>query len=1105
MALYLYRLARSSFRHPWRVIATWLALLVIGLGAAIGFGGTMKESFDIPGTESQAALDRLGQVFPQVAGASAQVVVEAPAGQRIDAPVARAGVEDAAADIGRLPFVAQAISPFSQYATNAVSDDGRAALVQVQLDGAVSDLPATAAEEIEAAAQPARDAGLRVEFSGQLFQDLEYGLTVTEAIGVVFAGFVLVVTFGSVLAAGLPLASAIVAVGVTMSGMLLAARLVTLSSATPLLAVMIGLAVGIDYALFVLSRHRRQLAKGMAPEESAATAVGTAGSAVVFAGVTVMIALMGLAIVGIPFLTVMGIAAACAVFVAMTASITLVPAMLGLAGARLAPKPGSRAERRETAGPDAPTLGRRWVRLVLRAPIVFALAVVGILGVVAIPALDLKLALPSAEGQPVGTTARDANDIATEHFGPGSTGPLVVMIDITQGSNATLMTDLQGIADRLREVPGVHSVGEAFPNPTVDSAIVQVVPDYGPSDERTLGVVEGIRALAPSIAADTNMPIAVTGATAIALDISQRLDEALVPFALVVVGLSFVLLTMVFRSLLVPLKAALSFLLSIFAAFGVVVAIFQWGWFADVLGVVPGPIISFMPILLMAIVFGLAMDYEVFLVSGMREAHVHGDGPREAIEHGFTAGARVVTAAALIMFFVFAAFVPEGAGVIKAIALGLAAGIFFDAFLVRMTLVPAVMALMGAAAWRLPRFLERALPNLDVEGETLAEYRSAVAWADASGRAIDADGLVAGGERARTTPISGGVGRGGVLFAVGEPAPRRLVLATIAGRLAPDSGRAHVLGFTIPGDTAAVAQRVAMVDAVDLDERAHDLTLGALIAERADLAAGGDRGARASWSGADDARPGRGGHRVGHRAGDRRVDRLASGVGDELAEELARDADAVLSLVSPPGLREGPRSPLAHLTPETAVDALDPLARAVALVQIGLAERPDVLVVDLGSASEELAAAVVAGAGMLARAGTTIVVGLDAGADAPAIARASVRLAGRGRAGAGSAPVVGAARSGSPASAFDVGLSAPAEPTPREFGVIRLELAEAPDRGIRESRDGHGGGAVQRDRTGVHDPFDEPASAPTGEARPPLVGAAEPHDAHDAQENGARR
>jgi RND superfamily putative drug exporter len=530
------------------------------------------------------------------------------------------------------------------------------------------------------------------------------------------------------------LLTALIGIAVGMGALLLSSNVVTLSSTAPTLALMIGLAVGIDYTLFILSRHRTQLAGGMDPEESAARATGTAGSAVVFAGLTVVIALSGLAVVGIPFLTVMGVGAAGTVLVAVLVALTLLPALLGFAGSRLAPRPGSRTARREaadaghTAGVGG-SMGARWTRLVTRRPLLTVVAALAVLAVLAIPAPQLRLALPDNSSAAEDSPQRQAYDLVSRHFGPGLNGPLVVLVENLDPATAQQM--LGTIAVAIGGTPtgtpgqfdgGLDDVTYAMPSllPDGRTAIVTVIPESGPQEEATNALVAELRHRSGELEARTGADLAVTGQTAVAIDVSDRLGAALLPFALVVVGLALMLLLLVFRSILVPVKAAVGFLLSVGASFGAVVAVFQWGWLADLFGVPSsGPVISFLPIILMAVLFGLAMDYEVFLVSRMREEYVHGAQPRQAVVAGARHAARVVVAAALIMFSVFASFVTIEDVVVKAIAFGLAVGILVDAFLVRMTLVPAVLALLGRSAWWLPRRLDGLLPDLDVEGARL--------------------------------------------------------------------------------------------------------------------------------------------------------------------------------------------------------------------------------------------------------------------------------------------------------------------------------------------------------------------------------------------------
>ncbi len=831
MATLLYRLGRASFRRAWLVLVAWIIVLGTFLGGGVALGGQLADDFTIPGTEAQEALDQLDALFPETSGASVQAVVEAPEGELVTDDAVRDQLDDLQSALADVDGVVSTLGPFEEFASNQVSDDERVAIIQVQFDAPSVDITEEQIAEVLATAD---DIDSRVEFAGQVFQDTSVGVTITEVFGVLFAAAVLLITFGSIRPAWMPLATALVGVGIAMGGILGVAYLTPVSASAPLLALMIGLAVGIDYALFIVSRHRAQLARGETPEQSAATAVGTAGSAVVFAGITVIIALLGLLVVGIPFLSVMGIGAAFAVLVAIAAAVTLLPAFFRFAGASLAPKEGSRAWKR--AHPTAaakPTMGRRWVRGVMRRPVLASLGVVALLGGLSVPAFSLDLNLPDGGREPAGSTQREAYDLIADAFGPGTAGPLLVTLDITQTTD--ILDDLEAIAAELEQVDGVESVGRGIPSPGLDLAIIRVIPETAPDDPVTKQLVADLRALSSDIEAEFDTPMAVTGTTAISIDISNRLSNALVPFGLVVVGLSVVLLMMVFRSVLVPLKAAAGFLLTVGTALGVTVAVFQWGWGAEALHVEAGPILSFMPIILMAVLFGLAMDYEVFLVSGMREQYVHGRSARDAIEEGFADGARVVTAAAMIMFFVFAAFVPEGAGIIKPIALGLAIGIAVDAVLVRMTLGPALMTLFGRSAWWFPRWLDRSLPDLDVEGEQLRRHRELDEWAlQHRGHVLVAEALEISGVDAHLDVVAD---PGDRVVLIGAPEQRRLAAATLAGYLPAAGGRAVVAGALLPVEPTRASRRVALVD-VSGDRLGPALTLGELVTERLALARG---------------------------------------------------------------------------------------------------------------------------------------------------------------------------------------------------------------------------------------------------------------------------
>ena len=744
MSTSLYRLGRACFRRRGLVSAAWAAVLAAVVAVLVTVGGQFDDEFTIPGSESQAALDQLRKASPAAAGAGAQLVFIAPEGESVVQPEYAAAITEAVAAAGAVERVGAVVDPFQ---SQAVSPDGRAALANVQYDAEAIDLAPDALEQLQASTAAAEDAGLRVEVGGNAFSTTAVHIGPTEFVGVAVAVLVLVLTFGSLLAAGMNLLTAVVGIGVGLGGLLAVSGAITLSSTAPTLALMIGLAVGIDYALFILSRHRSQLVEGMDPEESAGRATGTAGSAVVFAGLTVVIALSGLAVVGIPFLTVMGLGAAGTVLVAVLVALTLLPALMGFAGSRLAPRPGSRGARREQAlagsggghgrhaehprhaEASVSTGGARWGRFVTRRPaLVVLVTVVGLL-VMAVPALQLRLALPDNGTAAPESAQRQAYDAVSEFFGPGLNGPLLVLLDGLDP--ATAQQSAGAVAGAIGGVPtgtpggfsgGLDDVVYAVPQllPGGTTAIVSVVPASGPEDEATSELVGDIRELAPALEQQTGAEVAVTGQTAVAIDVSDRLAGALLPFALVVVGLALVLLLLVFRSVLVPVKAALGFLLSVGASFGAVVAVFQWGWLSGLFGVpTTGPVISFMPVILMAVLFGLAMDYEVFLVSRMREEFVHGAAPTASVVAGMRHAARVVVAAALIMFSVFASFVTIDDVIVKAIAFGLAVGVLVDAFVVRMTLVPALLALMGRSAWWLPGWLDRLLPDLDVEGAKL--------------------------------------------------------------------------------------------------------------------------------------------------------------------------------------------------------------------------------------------------------------------------------------------------------------------------------------------------------------------------------------------------
>ena len=653
--------------------------------------------------------------------ATARVVFVAADGTDLATPSAKGAIQTAVKNLLELPNVRVVADPF---VSRAVSSDERTAFATVSYAVKASDLGSAERDALFDAGRSAESAGLTVEFGGDAVT-ASPAQSATEGIGVIVAALVLLITFGALVAAGLPLLTAIISVGAGMLGIQIASGFFELGSNTSSLALMLGLAVGIDYALFIVSRYRHELIEGHSPEEAAGRAVGTAGSAVVFAGLTVIIALAALSVVGIPFLVQMGLAAAATVLGAVVIAITMLPALLGFAGERVLGRKGRAA--RASGGTDAEgsgrvraPLGERWARGVLRHRVLAVLGVIITLGVVAIPALDMRLGLPSDATASAQTTENKAYEALAAGFGAGFNGPLVIVADLAnvgvpQQAAQVIGTDLSKMADVAVVVPATFSQGG-------DTAVITVIPKSGPTSVQTEELVHAIRAESGGWHSQTRAQVYVTGTTASGIDVSQKLSDALIPYLAVIVGLAFVLLMLVFRSILIPLKAVGGFLLSVLAAFGAVVAVFQNGFAADLLGIDnPGPIISFLPILLVGILFGLAMDYEVFLVTRMREEHVHGATADESIALGFRHGARVVTAAALIMVGVFAGFITATEPVIKSIGFALAIGVFADAFLVRMTLVPALMSLLGNKSYWLPRWLDRVLPDLDVEGSNLTK------------------------------------------------------------------------------------------------------------------------------------------------------------------------------------------------------------------------------------------------------------------------------------------------------------------------------------------------------------------------------------------------
>lgn len=752
MATLLYRLGKTAFRRWPFFLAAWvLAFVAIG-GFAATNSRPMTDAVSIPGIPSERAADLQAELFPDTVDAFDQagvtVVVSAPEGATLsDAEYADA-VDALLADLAAMPqlpegveFVSpvQAAEDQRQLFLDAAKESGQpvedaeanaAALSPLSPDGRVGTIsfawdvetPADVkAGTIQAlmdamdASEDSSDLTVNASGTGTAAATPEIGGS-SELIGIGIALIVLLLTFGSLVAAGLPVLVAIIGVALGMLSVYAMTAFTDIGSTTPMLATMIGLAVGIDYTLFILARYRSELHHTDDRREAVGIAVGTAGSAVVFAGLTVLIALSALSVVGIPFLTAMGLAAAGTVAIAVAAALTLLPAILGMLKSKAFGGQVRKYQPAREADGHVLNNGVRWARLIGRRPAAFGLAVTVLLGALAIPVKDLHLAFPTDGTKASDTTQRQATDEIAAAFGPGREGPLLVVVDAREVAEDERGAAFGAVAAWAAEKDGVVNAQVVMTNEDGTGAQVMVTPVTGPDDVATEDLLAELRDTQADIEAETGTTTGVTGLTAITVDVSERLADALPIYLAVVIGLAYLLLMLVFRSLLVPLTATLGFLLSVLATLGITVLVFQEG----ALGLIEGqPIVSFMPIILIGIVFGLAMDYQVFLVTRMREAHVHGMSTRDAVVDGFRNSARVVTAAAAIMIAVFAAFMLQEEPIIKSMGFALAAAIVFDAFVVRLVLMPATLYLLGERAWWLPTWLDRILPNVDVEGEKL--------------------------------------------------------------------------------------------------------------------------------------------------------------------------------------------------------------------------------------------------------------------------------------------------------------------------------------------------------------------------------------------------
>ncbi len=680
----LYRLGAFAARHPWRAIGAWLAVAAVVIAASGAFGRDLEDSLAVPGLDSERAATLLEEAGSDRAGLTAQLVV------------ASRGPETFSGALATLRARAEAL-PHVLSTSQTVSPDGRVAVIRLQYPV----IERLDRGDLAALKGLARDSSLRIEMGGDLFfafEESEAG--VAELIGLLVAAVVLLVAFGSLIAMGLPIGLALFGLAFGLGSMGLLAYVVDIPTFAPQLAAMIGLGLGIDYALLLVTRHREHLALGMTVEEAAGRAVATAGQTAIFAGGTVVIAILGLAVAGIPFLTATGMAIALVVLIMVAASVTLLPAFLGLAGSRIG---------RGRTG-DATAGWTRWGRHVTAHAVPYAIGATVLLLALAAPALDLRLDAPDEGDLPATRTERRAYDLAARGFGPGVNGPLVVAVD-TAGEPSVL----EPLRTAIAADPGI--AGVTPPERRADVATLLAYPATAPHDEATSTTIERLRAdVLPSALAGSAARAHVGGQTATWADIGDRLNERLALFLTAVVLVSFLLLTLVFRSLVVPLKAAVLNLLSIGAAYGVVVMVFQWGWGGGLIGLESTlPVEPFIPVFMFAILFGLSMDYEVFLLSRVRESYlVTGDNEGSVIE-GIARTGRVITSAALIMIAVFLGFVLDSDPRVKMFGLGLATAILIDATVVRMVLVPAIMKLLGNANWWIPRGLDRRLPRLAVQ------------------------------------------------------------------------------------------------------------------------------------------------------------------------------------------------------------------------------------------------------------------------------------------------------------------------------------------------------------------------------------------------------
>ncbi|MED1412450.1 MMPL family transporter [Bacillus paramycoides] len=723
MAKYLYKLGHWAVNHRKKVVFSALAILIALVLFAVNMGSSFKEELSIPNTPADKAGKVIEKEFKamQPAGAQVKVVFQAPKSETLESAEVQQKIAEVLDEIKKDSAVDSVAAPMQ---LQNLSEDKTIGYAVVTYKVKAEKVTEASKNKILDSIETTRDAGIQTELSGGdiKFSDSETS-GMTEIVGVLVAFVVLAFTFVSFLAAGLPILTAIIGLAIGMLGIMIGTNYVEIQTVSLSLAAMLGLAVGIDYALFIINRFRQQLAQGDSVPESVAIATGTAGSAVIFAGLTVIIGLLGLSVTKIPFLTAMGVSAAFTVFAAVLVSIIILPAILGFVGHKIAPSKQNRFLQKMTGAGKKHAGSNKWGEFVIRRPLIVTIFAIGLLAVITIPFFHMNLGLPSdGTTKSTETTERRAYDLLTEAYGEGFNASLVV---VARSEEATAETQnaMNTVAKELGNLSDVKSVRPAIPGPSGKIYMISVTPKTGPDDTKTKNLVKAIRDKSNQTEKENGIELMVTGPAAMNIDIVQKLSDALPVFAALIVGLAYVLLVLVFRSLLIPLKAVLGFLLSLGATLGAVVFFVQDGHFQNIFGFpAAGPILAFLPVILIGILFGLAMDYEVFLVSKMREVYTHTGDPKRAILEGMRESGRVVVAAGLIMMSVFIGFMLAPDTIIKSIGMALTFGVFFDAFIVRMTIVPAVMTLMGKSAWYLPKWLDKILPNIDVEGESIIHH-----------------------------------------------------------------------------------------------------------------------------------------------------------------------------------------------------------------------------------------------------------------------------------------------------------------------------------------------------------------------------------------------